>query len=41
MMQQPVIVMNTPMERTTGRKAQLSNIQASKVRLPCPVMCLD
>jgi hypothetical protein len=27
----PVIVMNTNMERQTGHKAQLSNIQAAKV----------
>jgi len=30
MMQQPVIVMNTNMERETGRKAQISNITAAK-----------
>ncbi|KAJ3243279.1 T-complex protein 1 subunit gamma [Chytriomyces hyalinus] len=30
MMQQPVIVMNTNMERETGRKAQMSNINAAK-----------
>ncbi|KAJ3297493.1 T-complex protein 1 subunit gamma [Borealophlyctis nickersoniae] len=30
MMNQPVIVMNTNTERETGRKAQLSNIQAAK-----------
>ncbi|TPX31346.1 hypothetical protein SmJEL517_g05309 [Synchytrium microbalum] len=30
MMQQPIIVMNTNMERETGRKAQLSNITAAK-----------
>ncbi|KAJ3201334.1 T-complex protein 1 subunit gamma [Entophlyctis luteolus] len=29
-MQQPVIVMNTNMERETGRKAQMSNINAAK-----------
>ncbi|ORY39606.1 T-complex protein 1 [Rhizoclosmatium globosum] len=29
-MQQPVIVMNTNMERETGRKAQMSNIEAAK-----------
>ncbi|OAJ39508.1 hypothetical protein BDEG_23347 [Batrachochytrium dendrobatidis JEL423] len=29
-MQQPVIVLNTNTERTQGRKAQLSNIQAAK-----------
>ncbi|KAI8838084.1 chaperonin Cpn60/TCP-1 family [Chytridium lagenaria] len=29
-MQQPVIVMNTNMERETGRKAQISNITAAK-----------
>ena len=28
----PVIVMNTNMERQSGHKAQLSNIQAAKVR---------
>jgi hypothetical protein len=32
MNQQPVIVMNTNMERQQGHKAQLSNIQAGKVR---------
>jgi hypothetical protein len=31
-MQAPVIVMNTNMERESGRKAQLSNINAAKVR---------
>ncbi|KAL1916087.1 uncharacterized protein VTP21DRAFT_6091 [Calcarisporiella thermophila] len=30
MYQAPVIVMNTPNERETGRKAQMSNIQAAK-----------
>jgi hypothetical protein len=30
-MNQPVIVMNTNMERQQGHKAQLSNIQAAKV----------
>jgi hypothetical protein len=32
MMQPQVTVINTNMERTQGHKAQLSNIQAAKVR---------
>jgi hypothetical protein len=32
----PVIVMNTNMERQSGHKAQLSNIQAAKVKSPIP-----
>ena len=31
-MQTPVMVMNTNSKRETGRKAQLANIQAAKVR---------
>ena len=31
-MQSPVIVLNTDAKRETGRKAQLSNIAAAKVR---------
>lgn len=33
-MQAPVMVMNTNTKRESGRKAQLTNIQAAKVRLP-------
>ena len=32
-MQAPVMVMNTNSKRETGRKAQLTNIQAAKVSL--------
>jgi len=32
-MQAPVMVMNTNSKRETGRKAQLTNIQAAKVNL--------
>jgi T-complex protein 1 subunit gamma len=33
-MQAPVMVMNTNTKRESGRKAQLANIQAAKVRSP-------
>jgi hypothetical protein len=33
-MQAPVMVMNTNSKRETGRKAQLTNIQAAKVSSP-------
>ena len=39
-MQAPVMVMNTNSKRESGRKAQITNIQAAKVSFPSRRLCL-